>query len=63
MMFNNRDFFIDIEILHKIKEGTVPVPCLYPPLRLVILEYCLFWSYRIREQARGEAPWNVRIRH
>ena len=37
LMVNNQDFFTTLWKLFKKKEGTVPAPSLYPPLRLAIV--------------------------
>ena len=49
----------------RLKEGRVPVPSLYPPLRLAIVRYYLFWGHRNWGRHSGggklkeKAPWNV----
>jgi hypothetical protein len=35
------------------KEGTVPVPSLFPPLRFAIMCYYLFWVHRNRGRHSG----------
>ena len=45
VMFKNQDFFYTImEMFQRLKEGTVPVPSLYPPLRIAIVRYYLYWG-------------------
>ncbi|HUT38522.1 MAG TPA: hypothetical protein VMW77_04370 [Methanoregula sp.] len=46
----------------------MPVPCHYPSLRLAMVSYCIFWSYRIPGRDCGgkpkaKSPLIVRIRH
>jgi len=39
-----RLFYTIMEMFSKLKEGAVPVPSLYPPLRIAIVRYYLFWG-------------------
>jgi hypothetical protein len=39
-----RLFYTIMEKFSRLKEGTVPVPSHYPPLRIAIVRYYLFWG-------------------
>jgi hypothetical protein len=40
----SRLFYTIMEKFSRLKEGTVPVPSLYPLLRIAIVRYYLFWG-------------------
>jgi hypothetical protein len=46
----SRLFYTIMEIFSRLKEGTKPVHSLYPPLRIAIVRYYLFWG---TSQLRG----------
>ena len=64
----SRFFYNIMEIIHKKKEGTVPVPSLYLPMRLAIVSITCSGVIAIGGFKSGggkpkeKAPWDVMIR-